>query len=101
MFFPFEYLVKRRLRKVNMPVLDQLFHVAEEEREQQYPYVRSVYVRIRHDDYLAVAELLNIEILADAAAERLYYRNKRLGRINLVEAGFLDVQNLPRSGSIA
>ena len=60
-----------------MPVLYQLPHVAEEEGEQQYTYMRTVNIGIRHDDDLAVPELVYVEFLSDTAPESLNYRNKR------------------------
>ena len=71
-------LVKRRLCQKNMTVVYQPAHMAEEEGKQKYLNVRAVNVSIAHYDYFAVAELFNIKILADTAAERLNYRYKRL-----------------------
>ena len=49
--------VQRRLRDVDVAALDQLRHVAEEEREQQRADVRAVHVGVGHQDDLAVAQL--------------------------------------------
>ena len=49
--------IQRRLRDVHVPALDQLLHVAEEEREQQRADVRAVHVGVGHQDDLAVAQL--------------------------------------------
>ena len=62
--------IERRLRDEDVAALDQLLHVAEEERQQQRADVRAVHVRVGHDDDLAVAQLGEIEIvLADAGAD--------------------------------
>ena len=63
--------VQRRLRDEHVAALDQLVHVAEEEREQQGADVRAVHVGVGHEDDLAVAQLDGIEVvLADARAQR-------------------------------
>ena len=65
---PFLMLIERRLRDVDVAALDQLRHVAEEERQQQRADVRAVDVGVGHQDDLAVAQLGGIEVvLADAA----------------------------------
>ena len=59
-------LVQRRHGGVDIAVLDQRAHIAEEEGEQQRPYMATVHVGIRHDDYLVVSELGDVEVLAYA-----------------------------------
>ena len=60
--------IERWLRNVYVATLDQLGHVAEEEREQQRANVRSVHVSIGHEDYFAIAKPCRIEIVfADPA----------------------------------
>ena len=62
---------ERRLRDVDVAVLDQLPHLAVEERQQQRPDMRSIHVRVRHDDDAVVAKVVHVELVAtDAAAER-------------------------------
>ena len=77
-----------------MSLVYQLAHMAEEKCQQQYTYMRTVDIGIRHDDYLAVAELGDIEILSYAAAERLNYRDYRGVGVHLVESTLFDVENL-------
>ena len=49
--------VKRWGGEVDVPLLDQSAHAAEEEGEDQGGNVATVHVGIGHDDYLMVAEL--------------------------------------------
>ncbi len=64
-------LVERRLRDVDVAALDQLGHLAVEERQQQRADMRAVDVGIRHDDDAVIAQLVGVEVIAaDAAAER-------------------------------
>ena len=75
-------------------LLDQLLHVPEEERQQQRADVRTVHVRIRHDDDLAVAQLGGVEIvLADARAHRGDQRADFLVTEHAVIARLLDVED--------
>ena len=98
------HLVEGRLGNVDVALVDQIRHVAEEERQQQGADVRTVNVRIRHDDDVVVAQLLKVELAAvgaavlsftaDAATERRDEGGHFLGRQHLVETGLLDVQDL-------
>ena len=76
------------------PSLHQLRELPVEEREQQRADVGAVDVGVRHDDDLVVAELLDVEVVADSAAdggdERLHF----LVLEHLVEPGALDVEDL-------
>ena len=49
--------------------LDEGSHVAEKEGQQQRGDVLAVDVGVRHDDDLAVAQLRDVEVFADAGAE--------------------------------
>ena len=62
--------VQRRLREVDEPGVDQLAHVPEEEREQQRADVGAVDVGVGHDHDPVVPGLLQVELLADAGADR-------------------------------
>ena len=59
--------VERRLGDVEVAVDDQLLHVAEEEGQQQRADVRAVHVGVGHDDDAVVAQLRDVELIADAA----------------------------------
>src|SRR4030095_16146956 len=84
-----------RLRNVDGPTIDELGHLPIEEREQQRPNVRAVDVGVGHDDDAVIAEFLDIEVLAaDSAPERRDHRLDLVAAQHLVEACFLDVENL-------
>src|SRR6185437_5092046 len=88
-------LIERKLRDVDVAAFDQLFHLPEEEGQQQRANVGAVHVRVGHDDDLVIAQLVGIELVApDAGAERRDQRADLLARQHLVEARALDVQNL-------
>ena len=53
-----------------MALLDERTHEAEEEGQQQRADMAAVDIGIRHDDDLAVPELFEIKLVADACAER-------------------------------
>ena len=87
-------LIERRLRDVDVPVVDERLHVAVEEREEQRADMRAVHVCIGHDDDLAVAALREVKLLADARAERRDHRaDLGIGK-DLVEACLLHVEDL-------
>src|SRR6266487_1388678 len=68
---PALHAVERRLRDVNVIALDELLHVAEEKSQQQRANVRTVDVRIGHENNLVIAQFSRVEIvLADAGAQR-------------------------------
>ena len=56
-------LVERRLGDVDVAALDQLRHLAIEEREQQRADVAAVHVRVGHDDDAVIAQLLDLEVV--------------------------------------
>ena len=75
LLFPALDLVERRLGYVEMPPFDQLVHLAEKEGEKQRKDVRTVNVRIGHDDDPVIAEFGHIEIiLADSGTQGGYER---------------------------
>lgn len=62
--------VERRLGDKQMPVIDELGHVAEEEGEQQGADVGAVDVGVRHQDNAVVAQLGGVELVVDARPQR-------------------------------
>ena len=88
-------LVKRRLRNEEMTALDELAHLPIEEGEQQRADVRAVDIGIGHDDDLVVAQLVGVELVADAGAERRDQRADLLARQHLVHARALDIEDFP------
>src|SRR5262245_1831596 len=86
---------QRRLRDVDIAVLDDRRQLAVEKRQQQRADVRAVDVRVGHDDDAVIAELGQFEIFrADTATERRDHRLDLVAPEHLVEARLLDVQNL-------
>ena len=65
---PFD-AVERRHRDIGVSLFDQGAHVSEQEGEQERRNVLTVHIRVGHDDDLAVAELVEVEILADSRTE--------------------------------
>ena len=61
--------VERRLGDVDVPLADQLRHVAEEEGQQQRRDVVAVGVGVHEQDDLAVAQAVEVELLAGAGAD--------------------------------
>ena len=88
-------LVQRRQADVDVAALDQLGHLAVEERQQQRTDVRAVHVGVGHQDDAVVAQLVRVVfVLADAAAQRGDQR-AHFGRgQHAVEARALDVEDL-------
>src|SRR6185312_8086943 len=87
-------LVERRQPDINMAALDQLRHLPVEEGQQQGADVRTIDVRIGHDDDAVVTQLVGIEfILADSGPQRGNQRADFRRRQHLVEPCLLDVEN--------
>ena len=89
-----QHLVERRLRDEDASALHELGHLPEEEGEQERADVASVHVCVGHDDDAAVAQLGVVEVLADAALERLDQRADFLEAEHLVQARALHVEEL-------
>ena len=89
-------LEERRLRDVDEALLDQLGHLAEEERQEERADVAPIDVGVGHDDDAVVADLLGVVVLAtDPRSKRGDQRRNLLAREHLVEARLLHVQDLP------
>ena len=88
-------LEERRLRDVEVPLLDDLRHLPVEERQEERADVRAVDVRVGHDDDRVVADLRDVEVAgADAGAERGDERLDLRAGQHLVEPRLLDVEDL-------
>src|SRR4029077_6098459 len=83
-----------RLADEDPALLDERFEVSIEERQQQGADVGAVDVRVGEQDRLAVAELRDVEVVADAGTERGDDRLDLLVPEHLVGAGLLDVEDL-------
>ncbi|EXI74902.1 MAG: hypothetical protein AW07_01513 [Candidatus Accumulibacter sp. SK-11] len=87
--------VERRLGDVDVSPLDQLRHLPVEEGQQQGADVRSVDVRIGHDDQAVIAQLLGfVLVLADSRTQRGDQGDDLLRRDELVETRLLDIEDL-------
>ena len=63
-------LVERRLGDIDVAALDELGHLAVEERQQQRADVRAVDVGVRHDDDAVIAEVREVELVAARCRSR-------------------------------
>ena len=86
--------VERRLRDEQVPVFDDLRHVAVEEREQQGSDMRAVHVRVGHEKDLVVAKAGGVVVVSDAAAQRLHDGAHLFVGEHLVQPRLFDVQDL-------
>src|SRR5215213_7301750 len=88
------HLEERRLGDVDVAGFDQLGHVPEQERQDESPNMASIHVGVGHDNYLVVADLIQVEALPHPGAyggdHGLYLD---VGE-DLVHVGLLDVQDL-------
>ena len=89
---------QRRLRQVHVPGIDHGLHEAEQQRQEQRADVRAVHVGVSHQDELVVAQLVDVEVLLDAGAQRVDDGLDLLVRQDAVDAGLLDVQDLAADG---
>ncbi len=87
-------LVERRLGDVDVAGLDQLRHLAVEEGEHQGADVGAVDVGVGHQHDLVVARLFDVELLADAGADRGDQRLDLVVGEDLVDPRLLDVDDL-------
>ena len=91
--------VEGRLRDIDVAALDELVHLAVEERQQQGADVGAVHVGVGHDDDLVVTQFGGVEIfLPNAGAERGDERADFFVAQHLVEPGLLHVQDLAAQG---
>ena len=88
-------LEQRRLGDVHMTSLDELGHLTVEEGEQQGADVRTVHVRVGHDDDAVVAQFLSVVFLfADAGTQHGDEDGDLLRGDELLETCFFHVQDL-------
>ena len=88
-----EDFVQRRLRHVEVAHLDDLREIAEEERQQQRADVTAVDVGVGHGHDLVVADLVDVEVIADARAHRGDEVANLFKGEHLVEPSLLDVED--------
>ena len=87
-------LVERRDGGVDVAVLHQRAHIAEEEGQQQRSYMAAVDVGIGHYYDLVVAELRDVEVVAESRAEGGYDGVELVVIVDLLLAHLLDVEHL-------
>src|SRR6185437_12377055 len=90
--------VKRLHGDVHVAALDELLHLPVEERQDQGPDVRSVHICVGHDDDPVVAQLLEIELIADVRADRGDDRLDLRIREDFVDPVLLGVDHLAAQG---
>ena len=86
--------VERRDGDVDMAAVEELPHVPVEEREHERANVRPVHVGVGHDDDPVVAELRQVELVADPGADHLHERLDLGVREHLVDPVLLGVDDL-------
>ena len=91
---PLLELVERRLGDVDVAGLDQLLHLAEEQRQHERADVGAVDVGVGHEDDLVVARALEVELVAHAGADRGDQRLDLVVLQDLVDPRLLDVEDL-------
>src|SRR5258708_37322843 len=85
---------ERRLGHVEVALLDDLGEISEEEREQQRLDVAAVDVRICHGDDAVIANLLDVEVVADTGAHRGDEVTYLVRSEHFVEARLFHVEDL-------
>ena len=83
---------QRRLRDINVAALDELGHLPIEKRQQQRADVRTVDVRVGHDNNAVVAQFVGrVFVFADARSQHADQGGDLGRREQLVEARFFHV----------
>ena len=83
---------------VDVALLDEGPHEAEEEGEQQGTDVGAVHIGIGHDDDLVVAQLARVELVPDAGAQGGDDGLELVVAVDLVGPGLLHVEHLAPQG---
>ena len=91
-------LIQGRHGGINVAVLDQRPHIAEEEGQKQGTDVCAVHVGIGHDDDLVIAQLFNIKFLADTGTHGHDQRIELVIAVNFVRPGLFHVEHLAPHG---
>src|SRR5690606_15463244 len=83
-----------RLRNIDVAAFDEFRHLTVEQRQQQRANVCAVDVGVGHDDDAVVAQLVDVEIGADAGTQCGDQGGDLFAGDQAVEARLLDVQYL-------
>ena len=70
-----------------MALLDERAHIAEEEGEHQGTDVGAIHISIGHDEHFIVAQLGDIELVPNAAAQCQHHRHQLVVAVNFIGAG--------------
>jgi hypothetical protein len=91
-------LVERRHGDVDVAAVDQLRHLPVEERQDERADVRAVDVGVGHHDHAVVAQLRDVELVADPGADRGDHRLDLVVGEDLVDPVLLRVDDLSAQG---
>ena len=83
-----------RLRDIQMPLLNDLRHVAEEECQQQSANVAAIDIGVRHDDDAPVTQTVDCHLVVDARAQRGNQRFDFVVVEDLVDTRALGIEDL-------
>ena len=87
-------LIKRRLRQIYIPFLDQVRHEPVEEGEQESTDMCSVNIGIGHDDDLVISEFCDVKIIMDPGSEGCDHGLDLCVGIDLVQTCLLHIEDL-------
>ncbi len=93
MFLALANLIERRLGNEYMTMLNQRFHVAIEERQQQRTDMRAIDIGIGHDDDFIVPALGNIEFFANTRSKSSNHRPDFIIGQYLIEPCLFHIDN--------
>ena len=91
-------LIKGRNGRVDVALLNEGPHEAEEEREKKRSDMRAVDIGIGHDDDFVVTEFFEIKLVSNARAKRCNDRLKLIISVDLIGSRLFDVQHLAPEG---
>ena len=91
--------IQRRRSQINIAILNQSTHPAEEESQNQRGDMATVHIGIGHDDYLVITNLFQVQRLRVVLCTHRYTHGTEdildfLAFENLVVHGLLHIQNL-------
>ena len=90
--------VQRGLRDIDIAAIDEVGHIAIEERQQQNANMRTVDIGIGHDDDAMVAGRVAVVIFADIRANCRNKARNGVARKCAMQTSTLDVQNFATEG---
>ncbi len=95
LLFSGSQLIERGLGNIYVAALNKLWHLAVEKRQQQRPDMRSVNIRICHDNDPVITQATDIEVVcAYPCPERGNERSHFVRRQHLIESCFFYIEDL-------